>query len=343
MLSLARTIGAEVIDDRGQVAVSTGDSILQGHLRDVPRLFVEGAQLGLTLLVDGDSFEAVCRVLDDEVAVEPGSRVKLEVLRATPAGISGIEPFDLIPLHPVNSGPVVPPFVSLPPQEAFDDEEEEPTGVLGTLKEMPITEIVQTLAQAHKDAVVEVKPKGGDPGTIAVEHGRVVFAETLKNVGEPAFFELMRAARGAFRIRYGRKAETKNINRDTTFLLLEGARLQDEINSGKVPSAVEFAAPQFAPQRKVSALDLAPPAFEFDENDATTITPADPWKVPPSSSGLFARFFDEAGVQTPPPMPVETMRFQSLHVPGLTDLDDEEVIDSDATTKERKTNIPSDA
>lgn len=325
ILSLERRVDAAVLDGRGSVEVSSGAARIQGVLRDVPHLFVEGAQLSVTLQVGGERFDAVCRVLDDAVACAPGSRVALEVLRASPAGISGIEPFDLVPLTPMDAptfkpAPVMltPPFGSLPPQAAFADdgaplEDDEPTGVIGTLREMPVSEIVQTLASSRRDAIVEIKPKGELTGSLAIEKGRVVFAQKGKIVGEDAFFALFMASRGAFRIRYGRKVEQPNINRETTYLLLEAARILDEIASGRNLRPSE------------PPVGLAPPASV----DAG-------WRVPSSSSGLFSRFFDEAGVQTTPPMPLETQRFHSLSVEGITELDDPEELDSQPTARERK-------
>ena len=209
-----------------------------------------------------------------------------------PASIDGLEAFDLVPV--TDPSPTA-QMTTLPPQAAFADEEEEPTGVVGTLREMPVSEIVQTLAQSLKDALVEVKPKSGEGGVIGLERGRVVYARTGSLEGERAFYALFSALRGAFRIRYGRTPDARNIERDTTFLLLEGARLYDEQLAAPTPSA---------------------PA---------TRTP----------TGTFTRFFDEAGVQTPPPLPQETQRFMSLQLAEVVDLDDEDVLDTDRTTRER--------
>ena len=323
ILSLERLVDAAVLDGRGSVELSSGAARIHGVLREVPHLFVEGAQLSLSLQVGGERFDAVCRVLDDAVACAPGCKVALEVLRAAPAGISGIEPFDLVPLTPTHAptlkppaGVLTPPFGSLPPQAAFADdgaplEDDEPTGVIGTLREMPVSEIVQTLASSRRDALVEIKPKGEQTGSLAIEKGRVVFAQKGKLVGEEAFFALFMASRGAFRIRYGRKVEQPNIQRDTTCLLLEAARVVDELTSGRHT-------------RPPGTVPAGPAAVDAG------------WRVPSSSSGLFSRFFDEAGVQTTPPMPLETARFQSLSVEGITELDDPEELDSQPTARERK-------
>lgn len=341
IFSLERHIDAAVLDGRGSVEVSSGAARLQGVLREVPHLFVEGAQLQVTLQVGGERFDAVCRVLDDAVACMPGSRVALEVLRAAPAGISGIEPFDLVPLTP-NDVPapkgghyvLTPPFGSLPPQSAFADaplEDDEPTGVIGTLREMPVSEIVQTLASGRRDAIVEIKPKGDSSGSIAIEKGRLVFAHKGKLVGEEAFYALFMATHGAFRIRYGRRVDRPNIDRETTYLLLEAARHLDEINSGRRARPAEILAPP-APAQSVRPVTVPPVAI------AAPASVDGGWRVPSSSSGLFSSFFEEAGVNTPPPMPMQSVRFQSLRVPGVADIDDPDALDSQPTARERRPN-----
>ena len=201
---------------------------------------------------------------------------------------------------------------------AFVDDDE-PTGVLGTLKEMPVAEVVQALAQAMKDALVEVKPKGEPLGVIGVERGRVVYAQSGDLVGEAAFFRLFCAHRGAFRIRYGRRAEQHNVDRDPTWLLLEGARLLDEERACRPVFDTPPDGTPFAVQR--SAAVPAPPEA-------------------PRRNAPFSGFFDEAGVTTAPPipLPVEAQRFHSLHVLGDTDeiIDDVERMDSDRTLRERR-------
>ncbi len=336
LLAIDRRIDAEVLDARGGLAVTTGGHRVAGTLKDIPQLFVEGAQLAIALQVGGDRFEAVCRVLDDAVVVTPGSRIQLEVLKALPADISGIEAFDLVPGSAMDRAPVerVPmDLAPVPPPMCIEDtpvEDDEPTGVVGTLKEMPVYEIVQALAQGAKDAIVEVRPKGSPGGTIGMERGHVVYARTDAHTGEPAFFELFSARRGAFRIRYGRHVDERNIARDTTFLLLEGARILDESENAQLTP----------PTGTPAAL---PPVLEADEAGVTLIDPPgfapapaqlDPFEGRP----LFSGFFDEAGVRTPPPLP-ETRRFTSLalaEIAEIAELDDVDSIDSDRTTRERK-------
>ena len=345
ILSLERRIDVEVLDDRGALAVTAGALLagerVRGMLRDVPQLFMSGAHVAIALQVGADRYETLCRVLDDAVVVAPGSRISLEVLRTKPADVSGIEAFDMIPLPTLS--PPTPPFgVSSPPQAPISAgyDEDEPTGVVGSLKEMPVFEIVQTLAQSARDALVEVKPKGQGGGVIGLERGRVVYCKTDRLLGEPAFFELFTAARGAFRIRYGRHADEKNIARDTTFLLLEAARLLDESGKMSVPPPVSSGAGElcFPEEGVVEAADIGATLVDHILHpmpSAPAFASVPP--LPASSSGPFMRFFDEAGVRTPPPLPLETQRFTSLQLQEIAELDDVDRVDTDRTIRERPT------
>jgi CheY-like chemotaxis protein len=103
-----------------------------------------------------------------------------------------------------------------------------PTGVMGTLRQMPVPEIVQSLEMGRKTARVDLVPAEGDKGTIAFEGGALRFAECGALQGAEAFYQLVRHKEGFFRIHYGDKPPAVNIDAPTTFLLLEAMRLMDE-------------------------------------------------------------------------------------------------------------------
>ena len=138
-------------------------------------------------------------------------------------------------------GPGPPPFAladlpDLPPE--FDAGPSPhvpamPTGVMGTLRQMPLPEIVQNLEMGRKTARVEVVPVEGDKGMLAFDKGTIRYGECGALRGEQAFYALMRHTEGFFRIHYGDTPPTVNIDSPTTFLLLEAMRLMDEEgNSG---------------------------------------------------------------------------------------------------------------
>ncbi len=103
-----------------------------------------------------------------------------------------------------------------------------PTGVMGTLRQMALAEIVQSLEMGRKTASVDIVPQDGEKGMIGFQGGAVRYAACGALVGEPAFFALMRHKEGFFRIHYGDAPPTTNIDAPTTFLLLEAMRLMDE-------------------------------------------------------------------------------------------------------------------
>ncbi len=104
----------------------------------------------------------------------------------------------------------------------------EPTGVMGTLRQMAVSEIVQSLELGRKTARVELVPTDGVKGSFSFLDGQVVYATCDDKLGDEAFFELARAKEGFFRIHYGDAPTEQNIDRPTTFLLLEAMRRIDE-------------------------------------------------------------------------------------------------------------------
>lgn len=208
------------------------------------------------------------------------------------------------------------------------DDDVEPTGVSGTLREMPVPEIVQMLAQASKDALVEVKPRGAARGVIGFEHGRVTHCATAALSGEAAFFALFSASRGTFRIRYGRHAETVNIARDTTFLLLEAARVLDEGNEAHLDDATNDAIDLAFPECLPLIAD-APPSYEGEAIGAVLAPPA----------AVFARAVPapiEALAAPPPPRLVSFLPtcFASLKLDNMAfdDLNDQNDLDDGRDT-----------
>jgi hypothetical protein len=120
----------------------------------------------------------------------------------------------------------------LPPEldggAADDDVPAMPTGVMGTLRQMSLPEIVQSLEMGRKTASVDIVPQDGEKGRIAFSTGAIQFAECGALAGDQAFYALMRHREGFFRIHYGDAPPSVNIHAPTTFLLLEAMRLMDE-------------------------------------------------------------------------------------------------------------------
>lgn len=122
-----------------------------------------------------------------------------------------------------------------PPSTGGSDMMGEPTGVMGTLRQMSVSEIVQSLELGRKSARVELVPSYGERGALAFTDGQVVYAECNDLRGEDAFYVLAGQQEGFFRIHYGVEPEEKNINKPSMFLLLEAARKADEESEGVEP------------------------------------------------------------------------------------------------------------
>ena len=164
------------------------------------------------------------------------------------------------------------------PFAAVDDAEAitvgAPTGVVGSLKQMNVAEIVQSLELGRKTAIVEVHPTRGDKGTLACIGGAVVDARTARLVGEDAFYELITQTDGVFRIHYGDEPAEKTISKPTQFLVLEGLRRSDERNfdAHTVREPIAVSSPFLQPPL-TSPTGAPGAASGFDMDSATLALP----------------------------------------------------------------------
>lgn len=113
-----------------------------------------------------------------------------------------------------------------------EEEEPEPDGLYGSLREMPLLELTQILELSRKTAGIYLRPKDGPNGAVFVSDGRVTFAASDEAEGEEAFFRLTECRRGAFRVRFHHTPEYENIDQSTAYLHLEAHRRLDEANRG---------------------------------------------------------------------------------------------------------------
>ena len=100
-------------------------------------------------------------------------------------------------------------------------------GVSGTLENLSLPDIVQTLVVGMKTACVSLS-RGTRKGKISFEQGRLVAAECGKRKGENAFYELVTWQDGEFVIEHGIPCKRPNLEGDAMFLLMEGLRRMDE-------------------------------------------------------------------------------------------------------------------
>jgi putative two-component system response regulator len=100
-------------------------------------------------------------------------------------------------------------------------------GVVGDLRNLGVSDIVQTLHLGLKTACVRVTGTGGE-GRIWFENGRIRHAEMGALSGELAFYEMLRWQEGPFIIAHGHSTTHRTIEMDEMQLMMEGLRRLDE-------------------------------------------------------------------------------------------------------------------
>jgi len=105
-------------------------------------------------------------------------------------------------------------------------------GITGTLEDFNLSDIVQILQMGLKTARIDIN-FNGVIGMIHMQQGNIIQAATNKVEGDEAFYEMMRWPSGCFRIQHGIRSEDNNIRSETTYLLLESAKIMDDMNRTK--------------------------------------------------------------------------------------------------------------
>jgi hypothetical protein len=113
-----------------------------------------------------------------------------------------------------------------------------PSGIIGNISHMSLFDLVQSLSLNRKTARVDVRARTVKEieGVIFMKDGALVAAGTPANDGKDAFFSLVGAEQGTFRVRYDRHPPEANIDDDTTHLLMEAMRRLDEEQTGIAPA-----------------------------------------------------------------------------------------------------------
>jgi len=100
-------------------------------------------------------------------------------------------------------------------------------GVTGSLENLSLPDIVQTLTIGMKTACVTLRSDELE-GRLWFNNGTLHHAEHGKSSGDDAFFEMVRWSSGEFVIEHGSKSRESSIQKDAMFLLMEGLRMIDE-------------------------------------------------------------------------------------------------------------------
>ena len=159
-------------------------------------------------------------------------------------------------------------------------------GFRGVLRRVGLTEILQMECLGRSSSLLEVTA-GSLTGRIFVEDGQIVHAELGEYTGEAAFQRILALPGGQFVVHPLREPPARTIQNSWEFLLMEAARVQDELRAemaGTSPAGegapVEAAGPAVAeePTGPDRVAELAVPA-----------QPAEPFAVPePSSQAIEA-------------------------------------------------------
>jgi len=106
----------------------------------------------------------------------------------------------------------------------------ERTGFSVAIQDMEFTDLLQFLSFAGRAVKVQVTNNIGEEGEIGLQGDTVLWVRTSAQIGEEAFFEIVRWKGGGFEMKPLSKEEKGNKEDEISlsYLLLEGARRQDE-------------------------------------------------------------------------------------------------------------------
>jgi hypothetical protein len=106
----------------------------------------------------------------------------------------------------------------------------------GSLKELPLADIVQLVAVSGKTGMFTLT-HGAERGVVYILNGQITHSKVGTTEGEDAIYSLALWNMGDFQFSPGVESEVRTINRSNTNLLMEAARRSDEwkILSKKIP------------------------------------------------------------------------------------------------------------
>lgn len=107
-------------------------------------------------------------------------------------------------------------------------------GVSGSLREMPLPDVIQVLSRTKKSGVLRVST-GGFTGEIQLGSGAIYNASYRELRGEEALFALLAMTEGEFALDPSFVPSSRVIHESTEQLLLEGMRRIDESKLGEEP------------------------------------------------------------------------------------------------------------
>jgi hypothetical protein len=128
----------------------------------------------------------------------------------------------------------------------------------GSLKELPLPDIIQLVSVSGKTGVFSLHRNGDSNGEIYLRGGQIVHAHVGDLQGEEAMYELAIWPEGEFVFTPGKETTVTTIQKSNTNLLMEAARRIDEwqILSKRIPST--RLVPVFTQQATTTSVSLTP-------------------------------------------------------------------------------------
>jgi len=114
-------------------------------------------------------------------------------------------------------------------------------GVSGSLREMPLPDVLQVLSRTKKTGLLKVS-SGGYAGEIQFGNGSIYNASYRHLRAENAVYSLLALADGEFSLDPGFTPSSRAIHNSTEQLLLEGMRRMDESAQPEAPPELDFSA-----------------------------------------------------------------------------------------------------
>lgn len=132
----------------------------------------------------------------------------------------------------------------------------------GSLKELPLPDIVQLVSVSGKTGAFTLKADGAT-GRIYLKGGQIVHAELGELSGEEAVYELAIWTEGDFVFTPGKEAPQTTIQKSNTNLLMEAARRIDEwqVLSKRIPST--SLVPVFTTQVATTSVSFTPGEWQL--------------------------------------------------------------------------------
>src|SRR5688500_3649814 len=128
----------------------------------------------------------------------------------------------------------------------------------GSLKELPLPDIIQLVSVSGKTGVFELRRNGDSTGEIYLRGGQIVHAHVGDLQGEEAVYQLAIWPEGDFVFTPGTETQLTTIQKSNTNLLMEAARRIDEwqVLSKRIPST--RLVPVFTNQGAATSVSLTP-------------------------------------------------------------------------------------